>query len=146
MIVTGGLKEDEGTVDAPIGRHPVDRKKMAVIRSADKRARDAVTHWRVLERFPASGFTYADARLETGRTHQIRVHMAYIGHPLMGDLLYGGGRTAFEKHNAPLLTGQALHAAALILRHPRTGEEMRLEAPLPDSFEEILKKLRAREN
>ena len=145
MIVTGGLREDSGTVDAPIGRHPADRKKMAVIRSADKRARDAVTHWRVLERFPSSGFTYAEAVLETGRTHQIRVHMAYIGHPLMGDLLYGGGHTAFEKHNASLLDGQMLHAAALILRHPRTGEEMRFESPLPDNFEAVLSKLRARE-
>ena len=145
MIVTGGFREDSGTVDAPIGRHPADRKKMAVIRSADKRARDAVTHWRVLERFPSSGFTYAEAVLETGRTHQIRVHMAYIGHPLMGDLLYGGGHTAFEKHNAPLLDGQMLHAAALILRHPRTGEEMRFESPLPDNFEAVLSKLRARE-
>ena len=145
MIVTGGLREDSGTVDAPIGRHPADRKKMAVIRSADKKARDAVTHWRILERFPSSGFTYAEAVLETGRTHQIRVHMAYIGHPLMGDLLYGGGHTAFEKHNAPLLDGQMLHAAALILRHPRTGEEMRFESPLPDNFEAVLSKLRARE-
>ncbi|MBQ3954544.1 MAG: RluA family pseudouridine synthase [Clostridia bacterium] len=145
MIVTGGFREDSGTVDAPIGRHPADRKKMAVIRSADKKARDAVTHWRVLERFPSSGFTYAEAVLETGRTHQIRVHMAYIGHPLMGDLLYGGGHTAFEKHNAPLLDGQMLHAAALILRHPRTGEEMRFESPLPDNFEAVLSKLRARE-
>ncbi|MBQ3815463.1 MAG: RluA family pseudouridine synthase [Clostridia bacterium] len=145
MIVTGGLREDSGTVDAPIGRHPADRKKMAVIRSADKRARDAVTHWRVLERFPSSGFTYAEAVLETGRTHQIRVHMTYIGHPLMGDLLYGGGHTAFEKHNASLLDGQMLHAAALILRHPRTGEEMRFESPLPDNFEAVLSKLRARE-
>ena len=145
MIVTGGLREDSGTVDAPIGRHPADRKKMAVIRSADKKARDAVTHWRVLERFPSSGFTYAEAVLETGRTHQIRVHMAYIGHPLMGDLLYGGGHTTFEKHNAPLLDGQMLHAAALILRHPRTGEEMRFESPLPDNFEAVLSKLRARE-
>ena len=145
MIVTGGFREDSGTVDAPIGRHPADRKKMAVIRSADKKARDAVTHWRILERFPSSGFTYAEAVLETGRTHQIRVHMAYIGHPLMGDLLYGGGHTAFEKHNAPLLDGQMLHAAALILRHPRTGEEMRFESPLPDNFEAVLSKLRARE-
>ena len=145
MIVTGGLREDSGTVDAPIGRHPADRKKMAVIRSADKRARDAVTHWRVHERFPTSGFAYAEAVLETGRTHQIRVHMAYIGHPLMGDLLYGGGHTAFEKHNASLLDGQMLHAAALILRHPRTGEEMRFESPLPDNFEAVLSKLRARE-
>lgn len=145
MIVTGSLRGESGTVDEPIGRHPVDRKKMAVLRGSDKRARSAVTHWQVFERFPASGFTYAGAVLETGRTHQIRVHMAFIGHPLMGDELYGGGRTVFEKHNAPLLDGQILHAAALILRHPRTGEEMRFEAPLPERFETVLGKLRARE-
>ncbi len=140
MIVTGHMKEQTGTVDAPIGRHPTDRKKMAVIRSADKRARNAVTHWRVLEEFP--GFTYAEAILETGRTHQIRVHMSYIGHPLMGDTLYGGGHTPFEKHNAPLLDGQMLHAAYLILRHPRTGEEMRFESPMPENFAAMLEKLR----
>ena len=145
MIVTGNLREDAGTVDEPIGRHPVDRKKMAVLRGPDKGARNAVTHWKVLERFPSSGFTYAGAVLETGRTHQIRVHMAFIGHPLMGDTLYGGGKTVFEKHNAPLLDGQMLHAAALILRHPRTGEEMRFEAPLPERFDAILGKLRTRE-
>ena len=140
MILTGHMKEQTGTVDAPIGRHPTDRKKMAVIRSADKRARNAVTHWRVLEEFP--GFTYAEAILETGRTHQIRVHMSYIGHPLMGDTLYGGGHTPFEKHNAPLLDGQMLHAAYLILRHPRTGEEMRFESPMPENFAAMLEKLR----
>lgn len=139
MIVVGNLKEDSGTVDAPIGRHPTDRKKMAVIRDSDKKSRHAVTHWRVIERF--TGFTYAEAVLETGRTHQIRVHMAYIGHPLMGDTVYGGGRTAFEKHNAPLIDGQMLHATALILRHPRTGEEMRFETPLPDNFTAMLDKL-----
>ena len=145
MLVTGGLKEESGTVDEPIGRHPVDRKKMAVLRGTDKTAREAVTHWRVLERFPSTGFTYAAAELETGRTHQIRVHMAFIGHPLMGDSLYGGGRTPFERHHAPLLEGQMLHAAALVLRHPRTGEDMRFEAPLPENFEKMLAILRARE-
>lgn len=140
MITVGGFKEDFGTVDAPIGRHPVDRKKMAVIRGSDKRAREAVTHWTVLERF--SGFTYAKAVLETGRTHQIRVHMSYIGHPLMGDTLYGGGHTAFEKHNAPLIDGQMLHATALILTHPVTGEKMRIEVELPDNFTAVLEKLR----
>ena len=145
LLASGNLREDCGTVDEPIGRHPVDRKKMAVLRGTDKRARNAVTHWRVLERFPSTGFTYAQAVLETGRTHQIRVHMAFIGHPLMGDELYGGGRTAFEKHNAPLLDGQALHAAALILRHPRTGETLRFESPLPENFRLVLEKLRARE-
>ena len=145
MIVVGGLREDSGTVDAPIGRHPTDRKKMAVIKSADKHARNAVTHWQVIERFPESGFTYVGAVLETGRTHQIRVHMAYIGHPLMGDLTYGGGHTAFEKHNAPLIDGQMLHACALVLRHPRTGEEMRFETPLTENFEAMLDKLRKKE-
>jgi 23S rRNA pseudouridine1911/1915/1917 synthase len=145
MIVTGGLRGDSGTVDEPIGRHPVDRKKMAVLRGPDKHARAAVTHWRASERFPSSGFTAASAVLETGRTHQIRVHMAFIGHPLMGDALYGGGKTAFEKQNARLIPGQMLHAEALILRHPRTGEEMRFEAPLPENFRTVLEKLRNRE-
>jgi len=140
MITVGGLKEESGTVDAPIGRHPTDRKKMAVIKGSDKKSRHAVTHWTVLERF--QGYTYAQAVLETGRTHQIRVHMSYIGHPLMGDTVYGGGHTAFEKHNAPLIDGQMLHAVALILRHPVTGEQMRFESPLPDSFEAVLEKLR----
>ncbi len=139
MIVCGGLKEESGTIDAPIGRHPVDRKKMAVV----KDGRRAVTHWRVLERY--SGFTYAEAVLETGRTHQIRVHMSYIGHPLAGDEVYGGGRTPFERHNAPLLDGQALHAVALILRHPRTSEKMRFESPLPAGFVAVLEKLRKTE-
>lgn len=145
MIVVGGMREDSGTVDAPIGRHPTDRKKMAVIRGGEHTARNAVTHWNVIERFPESGFCYVGAVLETGRTHQIRVHMAHIGHPLMGDTLYGGGHTAFEKHNAPLIDGQMLHAFALILRHPRTGEEMRFETPLEENFEAVLEKLRARE-
>lgn len=145
MIVVGGMKDDCGTVCAPIGRHPTDRKKMAVIKSSDKRSRDAVTHWKVIERFPSSGFTYVGAVLETGRTHQIRVHMSHIGHPLVGDTVYGGGHTAFEKHNAPLIDGQMLHAYALVLRHPRTGEEMRFETPLGENFEAILDKLRKKE-
>lgn len=146
MINVGGFREDCGTVDAPIGRHPVDRKKMAVILpdgGRTTRSRSAVTHWRVLERF--GGFTYSEAVLETGRTHQIRVHMAYIGHPIMGDVTYGGGRTAFEKHNAPLIPGQMLHAGALVLVHPRTGVEMHFASPLPDNFEKILAKLRSEE-
>lgn len=142
MIVTGRLKEDSGTVDAPIGRHPTDRKKMAVIRSDDKKSRDAVTHWNVIERFYSASFTYAGAVLETGRTHQIRVHMSYIGHPLMGDTVYGGGHTPFEKHNPGLLTGQMLHATALVLRHPVSGEEMRFETALPGNFTAALEKLR----
>lgn len=140
MLAVGGFREDSGTIDAPVGRHPIDRKKMAVIKQADKKARNAVTHWQVLERF--SGFTYVQAVLETGRTHQIRVHMAYIGHPLMGDTVYGGGHTTFEKHNAQLLDGQMLHATALILEHPVTGEKMRFESELPDNFVAVLEKLR----
>ncbi len=140
MLVTGSLREEKGTVDAPIGRHPTDRKKMAVIRDPSKRTRRAVTHWQVLERLPA--FTYAEAVLETGRTHQIRVHMASIGHPIMGDTLYGGGHTPFEKKIPSLLTGQMLHAVALVLRHPGTGEEMRFTTPLPENFERVLELLR----
>lgn len=146
MIVVGKIKEDSGTVDAPIGRHPTDRKKMAVIHGEEHRARNAVTHWKVLERFENSAFTYAEAVLETGRTHQIRVHMAHIGHPLMGDTTYGGGHTQFEKHNASLIDGQMLHAYALILRHPRTNEEMRFETPLDEKFAAVLEKLRKNEN
>ncbi len=139
-IVTGGFSADEGTVNAPLGRHPADRKKMAVVKTPGKTARDAITHFRVLERY--RGFSLVEAVLETGRTHQIRVHLSYIGHPLMGDEVYGGGHTPFEKHNAPLLHGQCLHAAALILIHPETGETMRFVAPLPPDFEAILEKLR----
>lgn len=142
MIVAGGMKEENGTIDAPIGRHPIDRKKMAVISSSDRRSRRAVTHWRVLERFPSSGFTYLEAVLETGRTHQIRVHMAHIGHPLMGDTVYGGGHTAFERRRAYAIHGQMLHAYALILRHPRTGEEMRFESPLCTDLSDMLELLR----
>ena len=140
LIAVGGFREDEGTVNAPIGRHPVDRKKMAVIRDGRGHARDAVTHWKVLERF--SGFTYVRCILETGRTHQIRVHMSYIGHPLVGDVTYGGGRTQFERHSASLIDGQMLHATALNFTHPRTGESMRFETPLPDNFASALQKLR----
>lgn len=139
-IVTGGFSHEEGTVDAPIGRHPADRKKMAVIKTPGKTAREAMTHYRVRERF--RGFSLVEAVLETGRTHQIRVHMAYIGHPLMGDELYGGGRTPFEKHNASLLHGQCLHAAALILIHPVSGETMRFECPVPENFAKLTEKLR----
>ncbi|OUQ27203.1 RNA pseudouridine synthase [Lachnoclostridium sp. An131] len=130
-LVCGNLKEDEGTVDAPIGRHPVERKKMAVVRSGGKQA---VTHYRVLERFGA--YTYIECRLETGRTHQIRVHMASIGHPLLGDEVYGRGKNPFH------LEGQTLHAMVLGFVHPSTGEYMEFEAPLPEYFEELLRKLR----
>ena len=141
LICVGNLREDSGRIDAPIGRHPTDRKKMAVAKFSDAKARSAVTNWRVLERFNLP-YTYAEAVLETGRTHQIRVHFSYIGHPLMGDETYGGGHTPFEKKNSSLLSGQMLHAYALILKHPRTGETMRFETPLPENFAEMLEKLR----
>lgn len=133
-IVHGVIKEDGGTVDAPIGRHPVDRKKMSVNR---KNGREAVTHYRVLERFRQ--FTYVECQLETGRTHQIRVHMASIGHPLLGDSVYGPARCPFK------LQGQTLHAGVLGIIHPRTGEYMEFSAPLPEYFEKLLEKLRGME-
>ncbi|MBQ7661394.1 MAG: RluA family pseudouridine synthase [Clostridia bacterium] len=136
-IAVGNFKTDSGTVDAPIGRNPRDRKKMAVVANG----RPAVTHYTVEERF--SGFTYLSCRLETGRTHQIRVHLSSIGHPLLGDTVYGGGKTKFEKQNAELLCGQALHAYRLTFAHPRTGEEMTFSCPPPADFTAILYKLRA---
>ena len=129
-VCVGGLREDSGTVDAPIGRHPVDRKKMAVDR---KNGREAVTHWEVLGRY--SGHTHIGCRLETGRTHQIRVHMASIGHPLLGDTVYGA------KKPVPGLAGQCLHARRLSFVHPRTGERLTVECPLPDWFTAVLDRL-----
>ena len=129
-VAVGGLKEDSGTVDAPIGRHPVDRKKMAIDR---KNGREAVTHWSVLARYP--GYTHLECRLETGRTHQIRVHLASIGHPLLGDTVYGA------KKPVPGLAGQCLHARRLRFVHPSTGEPVELECPLPDWFQEVLRKI-----
>lgn len=129
-VAVGSLREDSGTVDAPIGRHPADRKKMAIDR---KNGREAVTHWSVLARYP--GYTHVECRLETGRTHQIRVHLASIGHPLLGDTVYGA------KKPVPGLAGQCLHARRLRFVHPSTGEEMELECPLPDWFQEILRKI-----
>ena len=131
-IVTGNLREDSGTVDAPIGRHHTDRKKMAVV--AD--GRNAVTHWRVLERY--QGFTYVECRLETGRTHQIRVHMAHTGHPILGDTVYG------NKKPVSGLQGQCLHAVGLQFIHPRTEELVELHCGLSEEFEAQLKKLRAK--
>ena len=129
-VAVGSFRGDSGTVDAPIGRHPVDRKKMAI---EPRNGRPAVTHWRVLARYP--GHTHVECRLETGRTHQIRVHLASIGHPLLGDTVYG------SKKPVPGLAGQCLHARKLIFRHPRTGERVELECPLPDWFQAVLQKL-----
>ena len=129
-IVCGNLKEDSGTIDAPIGRHPTDRKKMAV---TEKNSRNAVTHWEVIARY--RGYTHVRCKLETGRTHQIRVHMAHIGHPLLGDMVYGAGKP--EKG----LEGQCLHARTLKFIHPRTGEHMELTSPLPEYFTAVLARL-----
>lgn len=130
-VVYNGFNEDEGTIDKPIGRNPQDRKKMAV---TEKNSRHAVTHYRVMERMEK--FTLIEAQLETGRTHQIRVHMTYIGHPLLGDPVYGPKKQPIN------LEGQALHARVLGFIHPRTGEYMEFEAPLPPHFEALLERLR----
>ena len=130
-LVHGNLKEDTGTVEGPIGRHPVDRKKMAI---NDRNGKPAVTHYTVLERF--GNYTLIECKLETGRTHQIRVHMTSIGHPLVGDEVYGPAKCPFK------LQGQCLHAMVLGFVHPRTGEYMVFSADLPEYFEELLKKLR----
>ena len=135
-VVTGHLKENEGTIDAPIARHPTNRKKMAVVAGG----REAITHYKTIEEF--SGFTYAKMELETGRTHQIRVHMSHIGHPIMGDTVYGGGKTPFEKAHKSLIDGQMLHAKELSFPHPRTKEIVHFECPLPENFEKILKILK----
>lgn len=134
-VVHGVLKAEEGTVNAPIGRHPVDRKKMSI---NEKNGREAITHYRVLERFRQ--FTYVECQLETGRTHQIRVHMASIGHPLLGDTVYGPAKPPYK------LQGQTLHAGVLGIIHPRSGEYMEFSAPLPRYFEELLIKLATAEN
>lgn len=142
-IVIGGMREDSGTVNAPLGRDLKDRKKMAVIRDPSKPSREAVTHWSVLERY--EGFCLVRCQLETGRTHQIRVHMSYIGHPLMGDTTYGGGRTKFEAQHKALICGQCLFAGELSLTHPRTGERMHFSVPRPENFEALLSILRKKE-
>ena len=128
-LAAGNFREDSGTVDAPIGRSSADRKKMAVVPTG----RRAVTHWEVVARYP--GVTHLRCRLETGRTHQIRVHMAYIGHPILGDTVYGA------KKPVPGLTGQCLHATGLRFVHPRTGEPVELHCPLPPEFTAMLQKL-----
>ncbi len=130
-VAVGRFRAGEGTVDAPIARHPTDRKRMAVDRL---HGREAVTHYQVLE--DLGGYTYLSCRLETGRTHQIRVHMAFLGHPLLGDTVYGA------KKPYPGLAGQCLHAARLTFTHPRTGERMEVECPLPDWFTAVLERLR----
>ena len=130
-VVCGSMREDSGTVDAPIGRHPTDRKRRAVTQKGSK---EAVTHWLVLERFP--GYTHIQCSLETGRTHQIRVHMAYIGRPILGDTVYGRKKPELG------LEGQCLHARRLRFIHPSTGAPMEVECPLPEYFVGVLEKLR----
>ncbi|MBQ3015812.1 MAG: RluA family pseudouridine synthase [Clostridia bacterium] len=136
-LVNGGFKEMSGTVNLPIGRHPVDRKRMAVLPEGSASAKHAITHYEVIESF--GQISYLKLVLETGRTHQIRVHMSHRGHPLLGDTVYGGGRTLFERQHKALLSGQALHAKRLTLTHPKTKERMTFESPLPDEFEKLLK-------
>ena len=135
-LVSGGFSDDTGTVNYPIGRHPTDRKKMAVIRDGSGSAREAVTHYEVVARY--GQVTHLKLVLETGRTHQIRVHMSYIGHPLLGDEVYAKNKTRFEQLHPALFDGQALHAARLTLTHPKTEERMVFEAPLPDNFKRCL--------
>ena len=132
-IVCGNLKEDSGMVDAPIGRHPSDRKKMCV---TARNSKNAVTHWEVVDRYP--GYTHIRCKLETGRTHQIRVHMAHIGHPILGDTVYG--------HKKPELgqDSQVLHAGILCFAHPRDGHPVIVAADLPEYFKEVLEKLKKR--
>ena len=129
-IVCGSFREDSGTVDAPIGRHPTDRKKMTV---TARNSKEAVTHWEVVARY--RGYTHVRCRLETGRTHQIRVHMAHIGHPILGDMVYG--------HKKPELgqDSQCLHAGLLCFRHPRDGRPVVVQAELPEYFRQVLEKL-----
>ena len=129
-IVCGSFREDSGTVDAPIGRHPTDRKKMCV---TARNSKNAVTHWEVVARY--RGYTHIRCRLETGRTHQIRVHMAHIGHPILGDMVYGHKKAELGQDS------QCLHAGALCFTHPRTGMPVMVFAPLPAYFEEVLCKL-----
>ena len=129
-IVCGSFREDSGTVDAPIGRHPTDRKKMCV---TQRMGRNAVTHWEVVQRY--RGYTHVRCRLETGRTHQIRVHMAYIGHPILGDMVYGHKGKELGQES------QCLHAGALCFRHPRDGRPVMVYAPLPEYFTQVIEKL-----
>ena len=132
-ILYGVMGENEGTIDAPIGRHPRDRKKMAV---EPKKGKDAVTHYQVLERLPLANCTYAELTLETGRTHQIRVHMAHLGHPVVGDPVYGPRKPKYHLH------GQALHAKVLGFRHPISNEYLEFASELPDYFQALLERMR----
>ena len=129
-IVCGSFREDSGTVDAPIGRHPTDRKKMTVTERNSKRA---VTHWEVVQRY--RGYTHVRCKLETGRTHQIRVHMAHIGHPILGDMVYGRKKPELGQDS------QCLHAGALCFKHPRDGRPVMVFAPLPEYFQKVIEKL-----
>ena len=129
-IVCGSFREDSGTVNAPIGRHPTDRKKMAVTM---RNSKEAVTHWEVVRRY--RGYTHIRCKLETGRTHQIRVHMAHIGHPILGDTVYGHKKSELGQDS------QCLHAGALCFAHPRDGRPVMVFAPLPDYFKEVIEKL-----
>lgn len=131
-IVIGNIKDDEGTIEGPIGRHPIDRKKMCI---NEKNGKPAITHYKVLERF--GNYTYVQFKLETGRTHQIRVHMSSIGHPLLGDQLYSSGKSPYKN-----LQGQTLHAKTIGFIHPKTNEYVEFSAPLPDYFEKMLNQLK----
>ena len=134
-LVRGGFKEESGTVNLPIGRHPVDRKKMAVIKNGEG-AREAITHYEVIRSY--GQVSYLKLKLETGRTHQIRVHMSHLGHALLGDEVYASTKTVFEKQHAPFFDGQILHARRLSLTHPRTGERMTFECDLPENFKKLI--------
>ena len=142
-LVHGDLRQDEGVVDAPVGRHPVERKKMS---TASRRGKAALTRWRVLERYGA--FTLLEAKIETGRTHQIRVHLGTLGHPVVGDAVYGGSKRAVEapaiRSALKSMTRQALHASRLSFRHPVTGGVMSFESPLPADMAKVIRFLRER--
>ena len=134
-VINGHLRDESGTVDAPIGRHPVDRKKMAIV----KGGKPAVTHYSVVSHLEKAD--HIALQLETGRTHQIRVHMASLGHPLLGDTVYGGGKSRFEVTHASLLSGQCLHAKTISFVHPITGQFMKFDSALPEYFTECLRLL-----
>jgi 23S rRNA pseudouridine1911/1915/1917 synthase len=136
-LVNGIISEDQGSIDAPIARHQKNRKKMAV---DPHKGKNAITHYRVLERFAVAKTTYLELTLETGRTHQIRVHMAYLGYPVLGDAVYGPKKQPYQ------LAGQALHAKILGFRHPVSNEYLEFASPLPEYFQQLLKQFRAEDN